>query len=221
MSRDVVADMIARSSARSGGSSSSSSSSSEGRWVINGSSKLSSSKESVQINKQYLNNTIQSTMGHNRREEIKDCWREHNLQKKSYGRSSGKRCREDDYYGSDECNYHFKHDNRHDEHSKPTDEPSSTLSKVVANDLNSLHSEREYWASLKAHKALSADTHAASIPSSPSSSSSSSSSSFTKKHDSSFRKIKKSKKIKDSKKPKKKRKKEERKEETEEGEEVK
>ena len=37
------------------------------------------------INKTFLANTILSTEAHNRREEIADCWRQHDMMKKSRG----------------------------------------------------------------------------------------------------------------------------------------
>ena len=49
------------------------------KWIINESGRAQALKGSSHVNKQYLHSTIQSMMGHNNREEVKDRWREYNL----------------------------------------------------------------------------------------------------------------------------------------------
>ena len=80
---DTVGNRNARkSSARYTPSSSNGNGSRVEKWTINESGRAQALKGSSHVNKQYLHSTIQNTMSHNRREEIKDCWREYDLQKK-------------------------------------------------------------------------------------------------------------------------------------------
>ncbi len=216
---DLVAEMIARRSSKScsvGSSSSSSSSSrgSEGKWIINESGTDVTSRGSKQmINRQYMDNTIQNTMSHNRREEIKDCWREHDLYRKAQIlQSRGKRRRkdnddDDDHNNDIQHDEHLKHDHRYNgKHTKPDSQSSSSVADVDEYDSNCMNSQREYWASLKANRALDAgDATIASMVSSnvldDNSSCSSSSSSLSEgKLIGSSGKTKKSKKGKDKKK---------------------
>lgn len=80
---NYIAQLIAKSysSGRRGGSSSSSSSAPD-RSTLNVQvyyQHRSRSPPAVTVNKQFLLNTISNTESHNRREEISDCWREHDL----------------------------------------------------------------------------------------------------------------------------------------------